>query len=175
MTESTVRLARTSDLDDVAAVQIAAWRSDYVGLLPTDVLDALDPDDIAMEWARGLLMSGQQRLLVALGAGSAIVGYAAIGPCPDPDATADTGEIHALEVHPEHRGTGHGSRLLTASIELLVSSGVSGAVTWVLLGDERRRAFFTATGWGPDSAYRDLSVDESTSVRQVRLATALVD
>lgn len=170
-----MRLARTSDLDDVAAVQIAAWRGDYVGVLPVDVLDALDADDIAMEWARGLLMSGQQRLLVALGADSAIVGYAAIGPCSDPDSTADTGEIHALEVHPAHRGAGHGSRLLSASVDLLRTGGATSAVTWVLLDDARRRAFFTSTGWGPDSAFRDLSVDDATALRQVRLTTGFTD
>jgi ribosomal protein S18 acetylase RimI-like enzyme len=173
VTESTVRLARTSDVDDVAAVQVAAWRADYTGVLPAEVLAGLDPDDISLEWARGLLMGGAQRLLVAIGEGGSAVGYAAVGPCADPDATATTGEIHALEVHPDHRGAGHGSRLLAACVDLLRESGSQSAVTWVLLADERRRAFFIATGWGPDSAYRDLSPGDDSTVRQVRLATDL--
>ncbi len=173
MTESTVRLARTSDVDDVAAVQIAAWRADYTDVLPADVLAALDPGDISLEWARSLLMSGPQRLLVAIGGSGTAVGYAAVGPSADPDATATTGEIHALEVHPDHRGAGHGSRLLAACVDHLRDSGSHSAVTWVLLADERRRSFFIATGWGPDSAYRDLSPGDDSTLRQVRLATDL--
>lgn len=175
MTESTVRLARTSDVDDVAAVQVAAWRQDFRGTLPDALLDALDPDDIALTWARGLLSSTDQRLYVALGADDRVVGYAAVGPNADPDCAPSVWEVLALEVDPEHRGAGHGSRLLHAVVEHAGAAGGEVVVTWTLAGDERRRAFFGSAGWGPDSAHRDLEVDVDTAVRQVRLATALID
>jgi hypothetical protein len=39
-----VRLARTSDVDDVARAQVAAWRSAYAGVLPEEVLQGLDAE-----------------------------------------------------------------------------------------------------------------------------------
>ena len=96
-TPNSVRLARTSDVDDVARVQVAAWRAAYADLLPSVVLDALDADEIAWEWGRSLLQPGPHRLLVAIGPDGSVVGAAAVGPSSDPDA-AGAGEISGVTV-----------------------------------------------------------------------------
>ena len=51
------------------------------------------------------------------------------------------------------------------------------AVTWLPAADDGLRAFLTEAGWAPDGAHRtlDLLGDGSTTVKQVRLHTALVD
>ncbi|MDP4715367.1 MAG: hypothetical protein NWS04_05910, partial [Candidatus Nanopelagicales bacterium] len=66
MRPDSVRLARTSDVDDVGRVQVAAWRAAYAEVLPPPVLDNLSADDIAWEWGRALLQPSPHRLLVAL-------------------------------------------------------------------------------------------------------------
>lgn len=170
---NSVRLARTSDVDEVARVQVAAWRSAYAGVLPTNVLDALDPDDIAFEWGRALLQPGPHRLLVAIGADGVLAGAAAVGPASDPDAVG-AGEISLLVVDPVRWRQGHGSRLLQASVDHLVAGGHREAVTWVPLADEPRRAFLQSAGWGPDTAYRDREVGEAV-LREVRLITVIAD
>lgn len=168
-----VRLARTSDVDDVARVQVAAWRAAYSDVLPADVLDALEADEIAWEWGRALLQPGPHRLLVALDAEGAIAGAAAVGPSADPDA-AGAGEISLLVVDPERWRQGHGSRLLHASVDHLVAGGHKEAVVWVPLADEPRRAFLQSAGWGPDTAYRDREVGADV-LREVRLVTVIAD
>lgn len=169
-----VRLARTPDVDDIAAVQVAAWRSSYAGVLPASLLDALDPDDLAMAWANAILVppKGAHRLLVALD-GDRLVGYAATAPATDPDARADQeGELVALEVHPEERGRGHGSRLVNAAVDYLRGDGFSAAVAWVPVGTDERRAFLESSGWVADGAHRELAVDGGpATVREVRLVT----
>lgn len=172
-TPDSVRLARTSDVDDVARVQIAAWRAAYADLLPDAVLGALDADDIAWEWGRALLQSGPHRLLVAIGSEGTVVGAAAVGPSDDPDA-AGAGEITLLVVDPAHWGAGHGSRLLQASVDHLIAAGHGEAVTWIPLADEPRRAFLQSAGWGPDTAYRDREVGDDV-IREVRLVTLIAD
>ncbi|MBM3688427.1 MAG: GNAT family N-acetyltransferase [Actinobacteria bacterium] len=169
-----VRLARTSDVDDVAAVQIRAWRSAYGSLLPPEVLDTLDAADIALEWGRALLMPGAHRLLVATDDDGQVVGATSLGPSTDPDVR-DVGEIELFVVDPDQRGQGHGSRLLNACVDLLAQSGYTEAVTWIPLDDEPRRAFLLSAGWGPDGAYRDLLVIGEQVVREVRLGTRIVD
>jgi hypothetical protein len=48
---------------------------------------------------------------------------------------------------------------------------------WLPAADDALRAFLTSAGWGPDGAHRtlDLTGDGNTTVKQVRLHTALVD
>jgi GNAT superfamily N-acetyltransferase len=175
-----VRLARTSDVDDVARVQIAAWRAAYADVIPADVLDALDPDDIAWEWGRSLLQPGPHRLLVALAGSSpdspdadALIGVAAVGPTPDPDSPG-AGEISLLVVDPAHWRQGHGSRLLHASVDHLIAAGHQEAVCWVPLADEPRRQFLQSSGWAPDTAYRDRDLGDGV-LREVRLVTVIAD
>jgi len=179
MPESGVRLARTPDVDDVAAVNIRSWRQRFAAALPPEVLDSLDAADLAMVWASGILNppTPQHRLLVAVDDGD-IVGYAAIGPSQDPDADGTTVELVALEVDPDRQRAGHGSRLMSAAVAHAESLGMTEAATWCPVGDEPRRAFLQSAGWGPDTAYRDLLVGVSEDgqdvlLREARLVTVL--
>jgi GNAT superfamily N-acetyltransferase len=179
MPESGVRLARTSDVDGIAAVNVRSWRQRFSATLPPEVLDALDPADLAMVWASGILNppTPGHRLLVAVEGGD-VVGYAAIGPSQDPDAETGTGELLALEVDPELQRLGHGSRLLAAAVEHARVGGLDTVLVWCPLADEPRRGFLQSAGWAPDSAYRDLSVGPTDDgadrlVREVRLVVAI--
>ena len=178
MAVSGVRLARTPDVDGVADVNVRAWRRRFAGIVPDNVLAAMDPADLAMVWASGILNppTPLHRLLVAVD-DDRVVGYAAIGPAQDPDAEPDTAELIALEVDPDLTRLGHGSRLMAASIDHARGSGSAAAVTWCSLDDEPRRAFLQSAGWGPDSAFRDLAVGvredgSDILVREVRLVTS---
>ena len=179
MPESGVRLARTSDVDGIADVNVRSWRQRFAATLPADVLDALDAPDLAMVWASGILNppTAGHRLLVAV-EGPDVVGYAAIGPSQDPDAEPGAGELLALEVDPEQQRQGHGSRLLAAAVEHARVGGLVTLLVWCPLDDEPRRAFLQSAGWAPDSAYRDLAVGpaaegEDRLLREVRLVAAI--
>ena len=168
-----VRLARTSDVDDIARVQVSAWRVSYAGVLPAALLDALDSSDIALEWGRALLTATEDRLFVAVNAEGEVVGAAAAGACPDADlrsVTGPAGEIGLVVVDPQHRGRGHGSRLLAAVVEHLQARGCHTAACWIPLADEPLRAFFSSAGFGPDSAYRDRDMGDAL-LREVRLVS----
>lgn len=178
MSSAGARLARTPDVDDIARIQVGAWRS--AALLPAPALDALDADDLALVWAGAILnppTPGHQLLVAVDGVPGTVVGYAAVGPCADPDADSSTGELLALEIDPALTRTGHGSRLMAAAADHARAAGVTTWVTWCPLADEARRAFLQGAGWGPDSAYRDIQVgwegDEPIVVREVRMVTDL--
>lgn len=171
-----VRPARTSDVDEIAAVQIRSWQVNYANLLPAAELAALDPGDLALTWASGILNppTPSHRLMVALDGSSgseALVGYAAFGPSTDPDAGPTTAELLALIVDPDCIRQGHGSRLLASTVDQLRASGSQTLITWLPLADELSRAFFSVSGWGPDSAYRDRVISDDIVLREVRLVT----
>jgi GNAT superfamily N-acetyltransferase len=171
-----VRLARTSDVDDIAAVQRRAWQHDFAGLLPESVLESLDVADLALQWGRALLAGESHRVFVAVAEGSGdVVGAASVGPASDTDLEGlSVGEIGVLFVDPDHQRRGHGSRLMHACVDMIKGARLHECVTWIALDDAPRRAFFTSAGWGPDSAYRDLQMaadDEPLTIREVRLVT----
>jgi GNAT superfamily N-acetyltransferase len=173
------RVAWADDAVAIAAVQVRAWRTTYADLLPAEVLEALDVEEMAAGWADALNRPGdaRHRVLVALER-NLVTGFVVTGPAADPDSDpVAVGELSDLTVDPHQRGQGHGSRLLQAAAETLLADRFTRAVTWLPAGDDVLRAFLTTAGWGPDGAHRtlDLTGDGSTTIKQVRLHTSLVD
>lgn len=173
------RIAWAEDAPAIAAVQVEAWRASYAEMLPTEVLDGLDADQIAEGWRQALGRPGdaRNRVLVALER-NLVTGFLVTGPSSDPDCDpVSMGQLTDLTVDPHKRGVGHGSRLLQSGADTLVADRFERAVMWLPAGDDATRAFLASAGWGPDGAHRtlDLLGDGTTTVRQVRLHTALVD
>jgi ribosomal protein S18 acetylase RimI-like enzyme len=173
------RVAWAEDAAAIAAVQVRAWRASYADLLPREMLDGLDADEIAGVWRTALARpaDARQRVLVALER-NLVTGFVVTGPATDPDCDpVAAGELTDLTVDPHQRGAGHGSRLLQAAADTLMADRFTHAVTWLPAADDALRAFLTGAGWGPDGAHRtlDLVGDGSTTVKQVRLHTSFVD
>lgn len=174
-----VRVGWADDARGIAEVQVRAWRTTYADILPAEVLDAMAPDEVATVWHSSLNKpeDARNRVLVALERAQ-VRGFAVTTPSPDPDAdpVAD-GELGDLVVHPEHRRTGHGSRLLQAGVDTLRADHFTRATTWLRADDDVRRRFLTEAGWAPDGAHRELDLhgDGSVLVKQVRLHTDVRD
>ena len=174
-----VRVAWADDAAAIAGVQVRAWRTSYADLLPAEVLDRLDPEELAGGWYAALQRPGdaRNRVLVALERNT-VRGFVVTAPAGDPDCDPiATGELSDLTVDPGQRGHGHGSRLLQAAADTLTADRFVRAVTWLPATDDVLRRFLTSAGWGADGAHRtlDLLGDGTTTVKQVRLHTALLD
>ncbi len=171
------RVAWADDASVIAAVQVRAWRTSYDQVLPSELLAALDPDEIAASWSQSLGSppDARNRVLVALER-NLVTGFAVTGPAADPDCDPVVdGEVTDLTVDPHKRHAGHGSRLMQASVDTLKADRFTRAVTWLGAQDDETRAFLTAAGWAPDGAHRtlDLTGDGAVQVKQVRLHTDL--
>ncbi|MDQ6641681.1 MAG: GNAT family N-acetyltransferase [Actinomycetota bacterium] len=171
------RVAWADDAEDVAAVQVRAWRTSYAELLPAELLDSLDPAELATGWRESLVrpVDARQRALVSLESNT-VTGFAITSPAADPDADAVAdGEISDLTIDPDHRGRGHASRLMQACVDTLVADGFTIALTWVNATDDVLRGFLTDAGWVADGAHRELDLrgDGAVRVKQVRMHTAI--
>lgn len=145
-----VRPAIPGDEVAMVAVQLRAWRSGLGELVP-DLFDRLDVPTMTARWAAAIATppTPGHRVLVALD-GARVVGLAAILP-------VDGGvEIMALEVEPDHRRGGHGSRLLAACVDLGRQDDAAHVFTWALEGDDARAQFFGSAGLGRDGTARVL-------------------
>ncbi|MGH3444694.1 MAG: GNAT family N-acetyltransferase [Nocardioidaceae bacterium] len=174
-----VRVAWSADAPAIADVQIGAWREQYAGLLPEDLLEALDPESFTHTWAEALdkPRDARNRVLVALERVT-VRGFAVTGPADDPDCDpVIDGEVIELSVAGDHTRAGHGSRLLQACADTLRADRFTRAVTWLTSTDDVRRGFFAEAGWAPDGGHRELDLhgDGSVRVKQVRLHTDLTE
>ena len=138
-----VRPARPDDAGEIARIQLATWRIAYRRMLPRHVLDQLDEAYLARRWTAAVESppSSRHRVLVAVEQAddSYLVGFTASGPA-DEDALApgETGAtlrpelaaITELLVEPRWGRRGHGSRLLSASVDLWREDGFDTAVAW---------------------------------------------
>ncbi len=172
-----VRVAWADDAPAVAGVQVRAWRAQYADVLPPEVVGA-DVDAVAEGWRTAMTRpaDARNRVLVALER-NRVCGFAVVTPAGDPDCDPIVdGEMAELMIDPTEVRKGHGSRLLQAVADTLVADRFTRAVTWSIAADDARRAFLTSAGWDADSAHRELDLDGSgtTTVKQVRLHTALV-
>lgn len=147
------RPAVRGDEQAIAAIQLAAWRG-WMG----DAVEALPADEIEAQWATAISAapSRQHRVFVATD-GPRVVGFAAMAP----------GEIIALEVAPEHRRGGHGSRLLAACVDTTRLTNAKELRTWSLDGDEAREAFLTEAGFGEGGVRRTLEGPDGPLVEKM--------
>lgn len=136
------RPAVPGDEGAIAAIQLAAWRG-WMGA----AVDALPADEVERQWTAAITSppSRQHRVFVATD-GPRVVGFAALTPT----------EIIALEVAPEHRHEGHGSRLLAACVDTLRLGNATEVRAWALEGDTARETFLSGAGLGPGGVRRVL-------------------
>ena len=175
-----MRPGTPADAPEIVRLQAAAWRPAYGGLLPVEVLDALDGSAAVAEWAASLERPAiaRSRVLIAE-AGTSAVGFAAYNPVEDDDLDPGTdAEIVALTVDPEHRGQGHGSRLVNATVDHLRRDGFGSAYAWLAAAggrDDDLHRFLGGAGWAEDGARRELDLrgDGAVVVTQVRLHAAI--
>lgn len=137
-----VRTARPSDAQGIAAVHDAAWREVYRGLIPGRELERLVERRGPAWWAQ-TIRSGTR--LIVLDFADTIAGYATYGRNRTPKLPYE-GEIFELYIAPVYQGTGLGKRMFQTAQADLWAHGFSSFLVWVLSGNERAVAFYRRRG-----------------------------
>jgi len=155
-----VREARVEDADAMGRVHVRAWLGAYRGgLMPDAYLDSLLETDRAAMWRHGLANDPRPRSarLVVTSDDGEVIGFATAGPAGgEPDAAG--GELYAINVDPDHWGTGAGRTLLDGAVAALRAAGFASAVLWVHPHNERARRFYAIAGWSCDEVEREQDV-----------------
>jgi len=134
---------------------MSASQAAYRGQMPDDYLDGLRPEERAAGWERGLRRDRDQDPVLAAQRDDRVVGFAVMGAAQDPEGA---GELYAINVDPDHWGTGAGGVLLAAAEAELARLGYTEAVLWVLPGNARARRFYEVAGWTTDGTERTSEV-----------------
>ena len=147
-----LRRAVPGDEQAVAEVHAGSWQVAYRGLLPSDLLDRIDPAERAERYSFATDGPGVPLTTVAVEE-ERICGFATVGPARDTDA-GGVGELYAIYVDPSRWGRGLGRALIGEARRLLAEAGHAEALLWVLAGNSRAEGFYRADGWRPDGARR---------------------
>jgi GNAT superfamily N-acetyltransferase len=146
----TLRPGVPADAYEIVRINADGWRRAYAGIVPDDVLAAIDVDQRAPRYERRMAEDTTHDTLVAVD-GSRIVGYVHFGPYRDGDALDPTvGEVNAIYVDPEEWGTGAGRLLMDGALERLTARGFAEVRLWVLEANHAARGFYAHLGFSPD-------------------------
>ena len=151
----TIRPASVEDARAIAEVHVEGWSWGYRGLIPDEVIEALDVDAREAEWVLGFTERWRDGdgCLVWEHGGRAL-GFVAFGPAADEHAPPPpgAGEVYSIYLRDDAAGTGVGRELLSAAEGSLIERGFPSAVLWVMETNRRARRFYEIAGWRSDGA-----------------------
>ena len=118
-----VRVAWADDAPGIGDLQVRAWRQEYAGLLPAEVLESLDADRFAAAWQTSLTkpQDARNRVLVALERNT-VARLRGHRPDLRPRRRPGRGRRDPrADVDPDQTRHGHGSRLVQACADTLAA------------------------------------------------------
>lgn len=150
------REARASDAPGIADVHVRAWRTGYAHIMPAGYLAALDVQERTLVWEQTLLNKDLQHVVWVALHGQQVVGWETHGVSRDPDATAGTGELQGLYVHPDWWNGGIGSKLVDNALRMLAAEPLKRVTLWVLEANVRSIRFYRGHGFRADGARQQI-------------------
>jgi ribosomal protein S18 acetylase RimI-like enzyme len=138
----------------MGSAHVRAWQAAYRSIMPDEYLDGLSAEDRASMWRRQIDATGGDGLLVAV-ADDEVVGFAAFGRCQDHAASAEEGQLYAINLDPDQWGKGLGRALLRTATNELAHQGLKSVVLWVAPENARARGLYESEGWTTDGVSRD--------------------
>jgi ribosomal protein S18 acetylase RimI-like enzyme len=138
-----VRAAVVDDVNAIARVHVASWRSTYRTLLPEDFLASMSVAGYADRWRR-LIADGSSQVYVVEDEGD-LVGFAS-GGRERAGETGYTGELYAIYVLDGYQGRGYGRELVGAVAGSLREMGLDDMLVWVLRDNRPARDFYERLG-----------------------------
>ncbi len=151
-----VRAATPDDADDIVRINVHAWQRAYTGIVPRDVLDAMEVEGRVERYRYRMRHSpGFEHLIAA--DDEKVVGYVClgnyrIGQQQDGALHRLVGEVTAIYVDPPRWGTGAGKALMDAGLHRLAERGFTSVRLWVLAANHQARGFYERAGFAADGA-----------------------
>ena len=181
MADTHVRESRQDDAAELGRIQAATWQQAYASIVPPAALAVMTEENAAAAWHSAIASppSGGHRLFTAYersSTGETTVGFIALAPPAEDeeDLSAPTAEIVTLLVEPRWGRRGHGSRLLSAAVDIARAGGARHMICWVIARDTATANFLRSAGWERDGWTRTLDA-AGQPIDQHRFATDIGD
>ena len=176
----TVRAATLDDAEDIVRINVHGWQKAYAGIVPGDVLDAMETTGRAERYRHRMRQATDAEHLVAV-EDSATVGYVGFGRYrigqQEHAVHRTVAEVFAIYVDPSRWGTGAGRTLMDAALVGLAEQGFREVRLWVLAANHQARRFYERAGFTLDGAAADYPVSRPdgsiVDLPEVRYARSL--
>lgn len=136
-----IRVALPTDVNGIASVHVASWRSTYPGMIPASILSGLSIDRRRQQWEAFFEQNDTSRCLFVAEEDGRITGFAAGGPQRDEDFPAYDGELYAIYLLADTQRQGIGRHLTQAVANHLLHHGFESMLTWVIRGNPARHFY----------------------------------
>jgi ribosomal protein S18 acetylase RimI-like enzyme len=175
-----IRPASDGDAYDIVRINVAGWRDAYPGLVPDEVLSAMEVDSRVPRYRERMAQERDFETYV-VGDGTALLGYLTCGPYRIDQRRdmlhPDVGEILAIYVDPPAQGRGAGRALMDSSLARLAERGFRQVRLWVLDGNSGACRFYERAGFRLDGSRSSYDVTRSdgrlAALPEVRYARML--
>lgn len=163
MSEYLIRGTTESDLGEVNALYVAAWKLGYKGLLPQDFLDGLGSE----RWC-GKIDFLEDGSFVILD-GQHIAAHVHARPAAEENMNG-WGEIHTMYALPQFWGKGCAGELFDYAVNWLHERGFDKIYLYVLRGNERAARFYRKHGFVPTDDTLDCEIGGAvvTDIRYIK-------
>jgi GNAT superfamily N-acetyltransferase len=153
--EVIVRRPTLDDVDDLARINIETWRATYTGIVPQARIDQMDLATYRQRWVDSVSLTRPGVGTFVAEIRGCPAAYAIGGPYRPqddaaPEAVEGLGELYAIYVDPPLQGIGAGVAVHDALLRWLAEQGYAEAALWVLVANERARAWYERRGWRDD-------------------------
>jgi len=140
-----IRHANLNDVEAIAKVHIAVWKTTYQNIIPQDFLDNLSIERSENNWKKTVNNKGYI-FLVAEDESKKIVGFISGGANREKELLPEyDGELMAIYILKEHQQKGLGSKLFTIFKQELLKRNFTNMVIWVLR-DNNSKYFYKKMG-----------------------------
>lgn len=146
-----------ADAPHLADIHISAWRAAYRRVMPAEYLDGLNPEAFSGGWRRNIREPRPGTFHLVAETDSGVAGFCIFGPAEDAAGSdagdrppSSTGQLYAINVHPDAWARGVGSALFAAAEGKLSALGYNRAFLWVEATNQRAIDFYMKRGWLDD-------------------------
>ncbi|WP_041523643.1 GNAT family N-acetyltransferase [Gilvimarinus agarilyticus] len=160
-----IREASVADAEEIAQVQLQAWKSAYSGIMPEEFIDSMDVEIYRSNWQRALKHSGPGRYLVAVN-DDVLLGFSVFGPARDADLDGErSAELVGINVKPTAWRSGVGTALLRDVVKE-TSASYQTLYLWVAKQNVRAIQFYESHGFSLEG--KEKTEESHGNVAEVR-------
>ena len=164
-----LRAAVSGDADQIAALNVAAWRAGFRGLISDAYLTAYD--GLPQLRRETLADPGADDIQLVADDGEEIFGWISGGSAHEDDLGPGTYEVRACYVNPARWRTGIGRQLVAALIDRLDPQRWTDLVLWTVRDASPTNAFYASLGMIRDG--REALLDRGGPVPLVRFSVQI--
>ena len=135
-----IRKAKVADIEQIAKVHIACWRTTYKGIISDDFLEnKLSLERSKKNWANSITNFPDSILLVAENESNEIVGFCSGGLNREKEKIPQfEGELMAIYILEKYQKKSIGTKLVKEFVKALQKKNIRNMIIWVLKENESK-------------------------------------